>query len=432
MVKRQNLKWLLLFPFPLLAISCHKNDDNHVTMQEHTLTVQNILQANSLVESGTFQGQGSPPFIMPGQSVSFRFSAAPGQTVTFAAMYGFSNDLFFAPENPGIALYDKSNQPLAGDVSSQIRLWDNGTRINQPPGSSVNHPGTAESKAIQEVNGTDAQNNHYLPASDLVKATLVYEGASYFTLTLKNISGGTSNETPLSPGAWAISYIAGGKPLNSNPLYQKNHTSANGLTPLTEMGDNSQLYSYVKDNTGIFTPLSPVLVVVYNGIENPIFMTGMKDAGQGLKDLAQKGDASGLAASLKKMQGVKAVYVLPDPANTVLLPAIENQPGGMVSQKLEVAKGDKLAIATMYGFSNDWFFATKKNGIDATQTGNVSDSIGLFDDGTAVSQFPGAGNMQFNLGGTPGPESNPIQEVPDPNTFNTLPQIKDMIKVVLQ
>lgn len=430
MIKKERLKWFLMI-LPLLAMSCHKNDDTAADMQEHTLTVQNVLQARSLVESGTFQMDGASPLIMPGQSVSFRFSAAPGQAVTFAAMYGYSNDLFFAPENPGIALYDDNNNPIQGDVSARIKLWDNGTRVNQAPGATVNHPGTAENKPVQEVSGTDAQNNHYLPASSLVKATLIYEGDSYFTLTLKNISGGTANETPLSPGVWAISYIAGGQLLNQKPVYQKGSSSANGLTPLAEMGDNSQLYSYIKDNTGIFTPLSPILVVVYNGIPNPVFTSGMKDAGLGLKALAQKGDASGLAAALKGMKGVKQVYILPDPANTVLLPSIESQPGGTVSQKLEVSQGDHLVIATMYGFSNDWFFSTGENGIDATQTGDFSDSIHLFDDGTAVSQFPGAGNSQANLGGSPEPANKPIEEVPNPNTFNTLPEISKMIKVEL-
>ena len=44
-----------------------------------------------------------------------------------------------------------------------------------------------------------------------------------------------------------------------------------------------------------------------------------------------------------------------------------------------VSEGDKIAIATMYGFSNDWFFATTGKDINATQKGDVSSSIGLFD-----------------------------------------------------
>ena len=348
-------------------------------------------------------------------------------------MYGWSNDLFFAPANPGIKVYDASGNPIEGDVSSQIKLWDNGTRINQHPGSSVNHPGTAESAAqnITEVNGSDAQGNTYLTASSLMQASLKYEGNSMFTLTIKNISGGTANETPFSPGVWAVSYIVGGNLLNPNPIYTAGKPSANGLTNIAEMGNNSALSSYLKNITGIFTPLSPVLVVVYSGISNPIYTVGQNDAGHGLTALAQKGDASGLADYLKTVKGVKNVYVLPATGSKVLLPVMDEQPGSSVSQEIHVAKGDKIAIATMYGFSNDWFFATKGE-IDATKAADISSSVGLFDDGTAVNQFPGAGVTQFNLAGTPLTESKPIEEVPNPNQFTTLPDITKIIKVTIQ
>lgn len=431
-MNNNNLKWFLPVALPLVLAACQKDDDDKPPVQQSTISIENVLNARTLVESGTFQNAGASPVIMPGASISFSFSASIGQTVTFASMYGFSNDLFFAPDNPGIALYDGNKQPVEGDVSAQVKLWDNGTRVNQVPGPGVSHPGVAATDMVKEVNGTDAQGNAYLPASSLVKATLKYDGDSYFTLTLQNISGGTANETPLSPGVWAVSYIAGGNLLNPSPVYAAGQPTANGLTALAESGDNSQLYDYIEANTGTFTPLSPVLVVVYNGIANPVYKAGELDAGKGLKELAQKGDASILAASLEKMEGVKKVYVLAAANTTVLLPMIGEQAGGSVSQQLEVVKGDRLAIATMYGFSNDWFFATTGDGIDPTMKGDVSASIKLFDNGTAVDQYPGAGNTQFNLGGNTATESKAIGEVPDPNAFTTLPAIKDIIKVTIQ
>ncbi|MEO5997399.1 MAG: spondin domain-containing protein [Chitinophagaceae bacterium] len=360
------------------------------------------------------------------------FSAAKGEALTFASMYGWSNDLFFAPENPGIAVYDVSGNPIQGDVSSQVKLWDNGTRINQVPGATVNHPGAADSKNIMEIAGTDAQGNAYLPASQLVNATLIYDGNSYFTLTLKNISGGKANETPLSPGVWAVSYIVGGNLLNSSPLYVKGQLTANGLTSIAEMGDNGPLHTYVSTITGIFTPLSPILVVIYHGIEMPLYKVGENDRGQGLKQLAQQGNADILAAALKTKAGVKAVYVLAEPKTKVLLPVINGQAGGTVSQEISVVKGDRLVIATMYGFSNDWFFASAGNGVDPMMKGDISSSIGLYDNGTAIDQFPGAGITQFNLAGTPLVESKPIMAVPNPNPFTTLPALKDIIHVTLK
>jgi len=56
----------------------------------------------------------------------------------------------------------------------------------------------------------------------------------------------------------------------------------------------------------------------------------------------------------------------------------------------------------------------------------------LYDNGTAINQFPGAGITQFNLAGTPLVESKPITEVPNPNAFTTLPAISGIIKVTLQ
>jgi hypothetical protein len=431
---RKITKWATIALLPLTLVACKKDGSNEMegTTEKPTVTVENVLKSQPLVESGTFQGTGTPALILPGQSTTIQFSAAKGEAITFATMYGASNDLFFAPENPGIQVYTADGTPIEGDVSGSVKLWDNGTRINQKPGAAVTHPGTTDSKNITEVNGIDAQGNTYLAAAKLVKATLKYNGNSVFTLTLQNTSGGTANETPLSPGVWAVSYIVGGNLLNAAPLYAKDKPTANGLTSIAEAGDNAALNTYIKGITGIFTPLSPILVVVYNGIDNPLYKIGENDRNQGLKDLAQKGDANVIAAFLKGKTGIKAVYVLPAPTTTVLLPSINGQPGGNVSQEVSVTKGDRLAIATMYGFSNDWFFATGADGIDPFKKGDVSTNMALYNNGTAIDQFPGAGITQFNLAGTPLVESKAISAVPNPNPFTTLPDIQDFIKVTLK
>lgn len=432
-MKYNSLNACALLAAVLFLASC-KKDDDHTPTRSGTITIENVLDSKPLVQSGTFKGSGTPPVILPGQSTSFSFSAAKNQRLTFATMYGWSNDLFFAPENPGIKLYNDDGSPITGDVSSQIKLWDNGTRVNQAPGAAVVHPGSAEPtpKNIKEVNGMDDYGNTYLAASKLMQLSLAYNGNSTFTITITNKSGGTANETPFSPGVWAISYVAGGNLLLPEPVYSVGKPSANGLTNIAESGDNSVLSTYVMGKTGIFTPLSPVLVVVYKGKENPFFKTGEVDRGEGLKELAQKGNADILSAALKMKPDVKAVYVLKEVKNNVLLPRIDGADGGMVSQMLSVQDGDRIAIATMYGFSNDWFFATSGNDWDAMQKGDLSSSIGLFDNGTAVNQFPGAGITQFNLAGTPLNESKPIAEVPNPNGFTTLPAINKMIKVTFQ
>lgn len=419
---------------PVLLYSCKKND----SMDEKTgktFKVENVLMARNLVESGTFKGAGTdpvPPVIFPGQEVSFSFSAGKGQALSFATMYGWSNDLFFAPVNPGIALFNADGMPVEGDVSDQIMLWDNGTRLNQPPGMAVSHPGQADNMPVMVVDAADAQGNTYLPARQLMKGMLKYDGNSVFTFTIRNISGGTPNETPFSPGIWAISNILGGNLLSSTPVYESGKPSANGLTPLAESGDNSMLASYLADNTGIFTPLSPVLIVVYNSMENPLFMIGEKDRGQGLAELAQKGDAAVLEMALKKQPGVRHVYVAKAAQTDVLLPVMGSMAGGSIEQKIQYKDGDKITFATMFGYSNDWFYSFGNEGMMVgTKNGDQTSLVELYDNGTAVNQYPGAGNSQGPFGGAPQTaEDLPIQKVG--MEAYPVPAVQQVIKVTLQ
>jgi len=91
----------LLLSLTFVACKKDKTDTPANSSEKATITVQNVLHSKPLVESGTFQGTGTP-FILPGQSTTIQFSAAKGEALTFATMYGASNDLFFAPDNPGI------------------------------------------------------------------------------------------------------------------------------------------------------------------------------------------------------------------------------------------------------------------------------------------------------------------------------------------
>ena len=54
-----------------------------------------------------------------------------------------------------------------------------------------------------------------------LKLNLDYnEASSEFTLTITNTSGGTANETPFSPGVWAVSNILlDGKLINNAPFF---------------------------------------------------------------------------------------------------------------------------------------------------------------------------------------------------------------------
>ncbi|MFN1218887.1 spondin domain-containing protein [Chryseobacterium kwangjuense] len=408
----------------LAVSSCTKDDDSDLVVSDSAvITVENVIESKPLTQFGTFENSGSTPVLEPGESASFSFYAGKGQAISFAAMYANSNDLFFAPANPGIKLYQNSGDPVTGDVSSQIRLWDNGTRKNQTPGPAVTHPGDPESPALNVTEITLPT-----PASQLLKAELTHEGGTKFTLKLTNTSGGTANETPISPGVWAVSHSSGTTILKEDPIFTPGKPSANGLTDLAETGKTTPLTQYLTGITGPSSSFSPVLVVIYNGIDNPIFKTGENDREQGLKELAQQGNPDILAASLKTKPGIKQVYVLKDPAAGSLKPRINGNNGGKASQNIMASKGDRIALVTMYGESNDWFVASTNNGVDGATRGDISSIMALYDHGTLQSSFPGA-----HIGSEPAEaESQPVQQLANPNQFNTLPSLPQMIKVTIQ
>ena len=389
----------------LVFTSCSKDDDmKPSTGSMRTLTVENIVTPKLFVESGSFKNMGESPIIQPGQSVSFKFKAGKGQALMFTTMYGKSKDWFFASQQPGIKLFNAQGKAMTGDVSSQVKLWDNGTKNDKT--------GASESNPIMEVKGVDA--------SKLLNVMLSYEEpTSEFTLTIKNTSAGTGNETPFSPGIWAVSTFDGNKLLAEKPFFTPGEKSNPEMTDIAQMGKIDKLKMKVEANTGIITGISPVLVVVYQGEKNPIYELGKNDPGMGLKDLAQKGNASKLKESLKKMKGVKGIYI----AGTAPV-----GPGQKVMTQYKAGDGDKLAFVTMFGFSNDWFYANEQ-ALSAKLSGDITNKTALFDSGTGVDQYPGAGNRQALFGGTPQAENKPISKV---GTTFPVPPVNKVLKITIQ
>lgn len=71
--------------------------------------------------------------ILPDGAFEFTFDATQGMKLNLTAMFGQSNDLFYAPSTP-IELFDKSGNPVTGDVTGTFQLWDAGTEVNEAPG----------------------------------------------------------------------------------------------------------------------------------------------------------------------------------------------------------------------------------------------------------------------------------------------------------
>lgn len=96
--------------------------------------------------------------LTPGQAYEYQITARPGQALSLAWMFGQSNDLFYSNDRP-IALFTSGGQPVSGDVTSQVSLWDAGTEVNEEPGLGANQAprqkakdaGIAERNAVVHV-----------------------------------------------------------------------------------------------------------------------------------------------------------------------------------------------------------------------------------------------------------------------------------------
>ena len=208
-----------------------------------------------------------------------------------------------------------------------------------------------------------------------------------------------------------------GKLVAEKPFFSVDQKSGVELTKLAEAGNVDPLKSLVADQTGIITTLHGAIVVVYTGNTNPIYQLGQKDAQLGLAALAQRGDPGQLKASLEKVPQVRKIYTI---TRTAL-------PGESMECTYEAAANEKVAFATMFGYSNDWFFANGPE-LNALTKGDITSKTVLLDDGTAVSQYPGAGNAQSVFGGTLMPEDKAISAVGD--TY-PVPAVDGIVKITI-
>ena len=118
-------------------------------------------------------GGASPAPIFPGESYEFTFNASDGDMLSFATMLVQTNDLFIGPM--GISLFT-NGQPISGDITSSMKLWDAYTEVNELPGAGNNqaprqsgpNTGTDESGHVMEV----SDGFTYPSISSMIKVTI--------------------------------------------------------------------------------------------------------------------------------------------------------------------------------------------------------------------------------------------------------------------
>lgn len=151
-----------------------------------------------------------------------------------------------------------------------------------------------------------------------------------------------------------------------------------------------------KDGTKWPFALSPGLWVLHNR-EVRLFREGNPAIG-GLEELAESGNPGVLVKILESREhsGMQhGVFNTPVNGNG---PAPIG-PGGAYEFSFSAKPGMRLSLLTMFGQSNDWFYAPKRQGIDLfvngkPLNGDITNEFMLFDAGTEKDEEPGVGPNQ--------------------------------------
>jgi hypothetical protein len=145
-----------------------------------------VASLEKMHHAGAFHGVYNTPVgamgpgpIAPGAAYEFSFNATPKTKLYMALMFGQSNDLFYAPDAAGIALFDAKGKPLSGDVTGKLVLWDAGTEVNeeegvgpnQAPRQNMANTGPAENGVVRRAKDV----RFYGKNAELFRVTLTTE-----------------------------------------------------------------------------------------------------------------------------------------------------------------------------------------------------------------------------------------------------------------
>lgn len=334
-------------------------------------TLAAALEARAeLLSKGVFDtpdGADAKGPARPGDTFTFRVRAsAASPNVSFATMYGQSNDWFFAPGPEGIPLFGSDGQALPErDVSDLVHVWDVGSEVNQAPGMGPDQgprqkapdTGPAEGVLARFTDTTRA----YPSARSIARVSVAFSSSDEsFIVLVKNVSGPPSS---------------------------------------------------------IVTGISPVYYAVHDASWT-LFDEG-SPAKPGLEGLAEDGDAQAFVYARQGDSGVTTfgAALVPDGASK----AGGAPPGGSFTFRVKPDAGHRfLSIASMVGESNDAFLAFGPHGVallDDAGAPRSNDAIAadvermlvVWDAGTEANEVPGAGANQ-------GPrQAAPNTGAPDPD-----------------
>lgn len=204
-LKLQSL--IFLFASSILLVSCGDDDpDTNVTPREFTVTIENVSTAG-LIDTDRANGtvpmsppvfalfEGADPMykngitanlateriaedgvfgemttmlsgdsnvkasdavttpdgpIFSGLSVDYTFTADANDRLQFMTMWVQSNDWFMSFPEDGIALFDSNGDPVLGDVSTMVKIYDSGTEADTTPGTGPDQKPVQDAAAIDQ------------------------------------------------------------------------------------------------------------------------------------------------------------------------------------------------------------------------------------------------------------------------------------------
>jgi len=437
------MKKLFLFTLSIaLLAACDEDDGGNVmpNTADFTVRIENVNQPKSFFASGSVPG-----VLMPGESQEFTFNAGPVTLpgavtkLSLVTMFVQSNDLFYAPDEMGITLYDNGSR-VTGDVTDQLELWDAGTEVNEEPGVGPNQaPRQAGPDTGVDENGNVvlvSQNGDgftYPAVNEVIQVVLeaLSDSETGFKVIVNNVSGSASLPTPLAGLAWVVH-------TEDAPLFSSGMPdAAMGLEAIAEDGDPTSLAMVLEEDTGLITPLSPGVWAVHDNGVNPLFNSGSTDLGEGLEAIAEDGQPGALATVLSSKAGVSSsdLFNTPDGA-AAPGPAV---PGGAYEFTITAEEGDYLSFATMFVQSNDLFYTFAEGGIPLFNggipvSGDMTSQVLLYDAGTEVNEFPGAGLSQVirqSAADAGEDENGVVTNITNVNDGFTYPAITDIIQVTV-
>jgi hypothetical protein len=419
--------------------------DTSASMMPVTFTVRidNISGENTQVYSdigiaGVPVGATQRRPTMPGEAIEFIVKAKAGDHLSFATMYGQSNDSFFGPDEAGIALFDDSGAPISGDVSDQVLVWDAGTEVNESLGTGPNQgprqsgpdAGEVENGTVQPVGMTD----EFPDSKDLMHVTLTPLMEGQIQVRIENVSANAPVPTPFSPLVYVVHTAD-----QIGPFFTTGEADRGlGLERLAESGNAEILAAAVAGSAVMNVGASPGVFVIHNAdMTAPLFTVGAADRGQGLEMQAEDGNPATLGESAAGM-GFMQTGVFNTPLGADKPGALK--PGQSYEFTFTAVPGDALSFTEMFGQSNDLFFAPGENGIALFNgagkpvMGVFTGAVHLWDAGTEVNQEPFVGSDQAprqatpNTGAAEGGVVQPIYAVTDGFTY---PSVLSSLRITI-